>query len=143
MFFFIFFKKYSIGNIKILTFFIGPLQHILVNSCFSSSPIDKCQKEILSCYPLSSHVCNFFRHVQIIYIHRVKQYKLKHVTHQIESNPSKAPMFQYVLSKSSAHMKPLNFQGNTYKLYIILPCLRILYILPPVIYFMCSIIIKM
>ena len=142
MFFFIFFKKYNIEILKSLHFY-WPTSTFLVNSCFSSSPIDKCQKEILSCSPPSSHVCNFFWHVQIIYIHRVKQYKLKHVTHQIESKPPKAPMGQYVLSKSSAHMKPLNFQGNTYKLYIILPCLRILYILPPVIHFMCSIIIKM
>ena len=37
----IFLKKYNIANIKILTFFIGPLQQFfLMNSCISSSSIN-------------------------------------------------------------------------------------------------------
>ena len=54
MFFFIFFKKYNIVDIKIILFFIGPLQ-----VQFAVKFINECQKEILRCAPPSSHVCDF------------------------------------------------------------------------------------
>ena len=52
------FLKYNIVNIKIILFFIGPIQQFFNNYLFLKF-INKCQKEILRCAPLSSHVCDF------------------------------------------------------------------------------------
>ena len=54
----IFFKKYSTVNIKILTFFIGPLQQFSFDKYLFFKFISKCQTEILSYVP-SSHLYDF------------------------------------------------------------------------------------
>ena len=49
VFLYYFEKEYNIVNIKILTFFIGPLQQFfLTNDCFSSSSINAKQKSLLN-----------------------------------------------------------------------------------------------
>ena len=53
-----FFFKCNIANIKIILLFLGPFQHFFSKYLFFKF-ISKCQKEILRCAPLSSHVCNF------------------------------------------------------------------------------------
>ena len=57
--FFFFLQKYNIVNIKIILFFIGPLQQFF-NNCLFFKFINKCKREILRCTPSSSHVCDFF-----------------------------------------------------------------------------------
>ena len=54
-----FFKKCNIVNIKIILFFIGPLQQFFNNYLFFKF-INKCWKEISRCAPPSSHVCDIF-----------------------------------------------------------------------------------
>ena len=62
VFFFIFLKKCSIVNIKIILFFSGPLQQFfLINSCFSTTLINA-KKKFWGVPPPSSHVCDFFCH---------------------------------------------------------------------------------
>ena len=54
------FKKYNVINVKIMLFFIGPLQQFFLNNYLFFKFIRKCQKEILRCAPVpSSHVCDF------------------------------------------------------------------------------------
>ena len=65
VFFIIFLKKCNIVNIKILTFFIGPLQQFFNKQLFFKF-INKCQTEILRCAPPSSHVHNFLTLVLLL-----------------------------------------------------------------------------
>ena len=58
VFLYFFLQKYNIVNIKIILFFIGPLQQFFNNYLFFKF-INKCKKEILRCAPPSSHVCDF------------------------------------------------------------------------------------
>ena len=56
---FFFFFKYNIVTIKILTFFIGPPQHLLlINSCFSSSSINV--KQVFLSVFNHLHMCVIF-----------------------------------------------------------------------------------
>ena len=57
--FLVFLKKCNIVNIKIILLFIGPFQQFFDTYLFFKF-INKCQKEIQSCAPLSSQVCDFF-----------------------------------------------------------------------------------
>ena len=51
-----FLKKHIVVNVKILTFFIDPLQQFFLKKQLFIKFINKCQKEILRCAPPSSHV---------------------------------------------------------------------------------------
>ena len=57
-FFFLKEKKCNIVYIKIILFFIGPLQQFFNKYLFFKF-ISKCEKEILRCTPPSLHVCDF------------------------------------------------------------------------------------
>ena len=58
-----FLQKYNIVNIKIILFFIGPLQQFFYNYLFLKF-INKWKKKIWGCAPPSSHVCDFFTFFQ-------------------------------------------------------------------------------
>ena len=55
-----FFYFFIFVNIKMLTFFIGPLQQFFFNKWLFFKFLNKCQTEILGCAPPSSHVCDFY-----------------------------------------------------------------------------------